>query len=426
MAPAGTVRGGTVCRFCNRPLEQTVVDLGMSPLCETLVRPEALEREEYFYPLHTRVCTHCWLMQLPEFVPPEDIFREYAYFSSYSASWIEHARRYVEMIVEYARLTPDSFVVEVASNDGYLLQHMVGKGIGVLGIEPALNVAEAARERGVPTLTEFFGTDLAADVVREHGRADLVVGNNVLAQVPDLNDFVAGVATLLAPGGTATFEVPHVKQLLDHVEYDTIYHEHYSYFSVGTLQQIFEAHGLALTDVEELTSHGGSVRVYFRHAPAPASDAVVRLLADEDKAGLRTRERYLGFAEKVHESKRALLELLIELRREQQHVIAYGAPGKGNTLLNYCGIRTDFLDYAVDRNPYKHGCYTPGTRIPIFDPERIAQTKPDAIVILPWNLTREISEQLRYTREWGATLVVPIPRATTFAPGELPATEDAT
>jgi hypothetical protein len=424
-AAARAVRGGTVCRFCNSPLDVTVVDLGMSPLCETLVRPDALEREERFYPLHVRVCTHCWLMQLPEFVAPEEIFREYAYFSSYSESWIEHSRRYVDMIVGYAGLTSDSFVVEVASNDGYLLQHFLPKGIDVLGIEPALNVAEAARDRGVPTLTEFFGTELAAALVTERGHADLVIGNNVLAQVPDLNDFVAGVAVLLAPEGTATFEVPHVQKLLDHVEYDTIYHEHYSYFSVGTLRQIFQAHGLALTDVEELASHGGSVRVYVRRAPAAASDAVAQILGEEEKEGLRSRDRYLGFAAEVHESKRALLELLIKLRRDGQQVVAYGAPGKGNTLLNYCGIGTDLLDYAVDRNPYKHGCYTPGTRIPIFPPERLAETQPDTIVILPWNLAREISEQLRYTREWGATLVVPIPRATVFEPGELPSPQAA-
>jgi SAM-dependent methyltransferase len=354
-------------------------------------------------------------------VQPDELFREYAYFSSYSTSWIEHAARYVEMIVARAGLGSGSLVVELASNDGYLLQHFLPRDIPVLGIEPALNVAEAARERGVPTLDEFFGRELAARLAAER-LADLIVGNNVLAQVPDINDFVAGVKTLLAPGGLATFEVPHLQQLLERTEYDTIYHEHFSYFSLYALQRIFGAHGLALVDVEELESHGGSIRTFFTHADSAdrPSAAVDRLLRGEEAAGLRTPERYERFAEEVRESKRALLELLIGLRREGRHVVGYGAPGKGNTLLNFCGIGTDYLDYTVDRNPYKQGCYTPGTRIPIYDPERLAETKPDLIVILPWNLAREISEQLAYTADWGAQLAVPIPRATVFAPGSLP------
>jgi hypothetical protein len=418
------LRGATSCRFCGAPLSDTVVDLGMSPLCQTVVRPTELEQAEAFYPLHARVCAACWLVQIGEFVPPEGIFTEYAYFSAYSTSWVDHAARYVEMIVERLGLGADSFVVELASNDGYLLQHFLPRGIPVLGIDPAANVAEAARARGVRTLTEFFGIELAERLVTDGPRADLIVGNNVLAQVPDLNDFVRGVALLLAPNGTATFEAPHLLHLLERVEYDTIYHEHFSYFSLYTLQTIFAAHGLALIDVEELESHGGSLRTFFAHADAghTPTAAVAEVLAREEAAGLRTLEPYGRFGEAVRESKRALLDLLVGLRRDGKQVVGYGAPGKGNTLLNYCGIRQDFLDYTVDRNPYKQGTYTPGTRIPIYAPEMIAETRPDVILILPWNLAREISGQLAYAAEWGARLAVPIPTAITFAPGAVPAT----
>jgi hypothetical protein len=417
-----SVRGATVCRACGAALELSVVDLGSSPLCQTVIRPERLEAMEPFYPLHARACTRCWLVQIPEFVAPEDIFTEYAYFSAYSDSWVEHARRYVEMIASRLELGPKSFVVEIASNDGYLLQHFLPLGVPVLGIEPAQNVAEAAEARGVPTLTEFFGRSLAARIVAENGAADLVLGANVLAQVPDINDFVAGVAALLGPGGTATFEFPHLARLIEHLEYDTIYHEHFSYFSLASIRDLFGSHGLALVDVEELPSHGGSLRTYFQHAsesPEPAS-AVAGVLAQDDAEGLRDAATYLGFAEGVKESKRALLDLLIRLRREGKQVVGYGAPGKGNTLLNYCGIRTDLLDYTVDRNPYKQGTYTPGTRIPILPPERIDETRPDVIVILPWNLAREISAQLAHTASWGAKLVVPIPKARMFDPGSMP------
>jgi hypothetical protein len=373
-----------------------------------------------------RACESCWLLQIPELVHPEDLFTEYAYFSSYSTSWLEHARLYAEMMVERAGLDDSSLVVELASNDGYLLQHFVAQGIPVLGVEPALNVAQAALDRGVPTLTEFFGTALAARLVSVGRRADVVVGNNVLAQVPALNDFIAGVKLLLAPGGTATFEVPLVARLLERTEYDTIYHEHFSYFSLGTLRAVFAAHGLALVDAEELPTHGGSVRAYFGHGEEhePLSARGDAILAAEAAAGLFTPEPYASFAEDVRESKRALLELLIQQRASGRHVVGYGAPGKGNTLLNYCGIRTDFLDYTVDRNPYKQGCFTPGTRIPIHPPEKFAETKPDLIVILPWNLAPEISEQLAYTAEWGAKLAVPIPRVSVFEPGQQPELHD--
>ena len=330
-------------------------------------------------------------------------------------------------MVERLELGPESLVVELASNDGYLLQHFLPHGIPVLGIEPARNVAEAAIARGVPTLTEFFGAELGRRLAGERGHADLVLGNNVLAQVPDINDFAEGVAALLAPAGTATFEFPHLATLLAHLEYDTVYHEHYSYFSLHSIQSIFGAVGLALVDVDELPTHGGSLRVYLRHVGAAApSEAVDALLVREDAEGLRDPETYRRFAAGVSESKRALLALLIELRSAGQHVVGYGAPGKGNTLLNYCGIRTDFLDYTVDRNPYKQGKHLPGTQIPVHPPERIAETRPDAILILPWNLAAEISEQLAYTAAWGARLIVPIPSATVFAPGELPQTEVGT
>jgi SAM-dependent methyltransferase len=408
-----TVPGATVCRHCGASLELTMVDLGKSPLCQTVLTDEELERGETFYPLHVRVCERCWLAQIPELAAPEEIFREYAYFSAYSDSWVEHARRYADQMTERLGLGPDSLVVELASNDGYLLQHFLPKGIPVLGVEPARNVAEAAVARGVPTITEFFGTELGEQLAAERGYADLVLGNNVLAQVPDINDFVAGVAALLGPEGTATFEFPHLAKLIEDLEYDTIYHEHFSYFSLHSIRSIFGAQGLELVDVEELPSHGGSLRVFLRHsaaAEAPTA-AVTELLAREDDQGLRDPDSYARFADGVRESKRALLELLIALRREGKQVVGYGAPGKGNTLLNYCGIRADFLDYTVDRNPYKQGKHTPGTHIPIHPPEKIAETRPDVIVILPWNLAAEISEQLAYTAEWGARLVVPIPTA---------------
>ncbi|HXF97249.1 MAG TPA: class I SAM-dependent methyltransferase [Gaiellaceae bacterium] len=411
------------CRFCSAPLELTFVDLGMSPLCESFLRADQIRNMEAFYPLQVFACERCFLVQLEAFVPPEEIFSEYAYFSGFSTSWVEHARRYVKTIRRRLRLGPDDFVVEIASNDGYLLQHFLGTGIPILGIDPAANVARAAEARGVPTLVAFFGRDTARRLCDEWRRARLVIANNVLAQVPDLNDFVAGVKMLLREDGTATFEFPHLLRLIEGLQYDTIYHEHFSYFSFGTAVEIFRAHGLDVYDVEELPTHGGSLRVYVQHldGPEPVTDAVEELLRRESESGLRSPERYERFAEEVKESKRALLALLIELRREGKQVVGYGAPGKGNTLLNYCGIRTDFLDYTVDRNPYKHGLFTPGTHIPIFPPERIAETRPDYILVLPWNLFDEISEQLAYVAQWGAKLIVPIPLATVVDPGTVTA-----
>jgi hypothetical protein len=407
-----------ICRFCGAPVELAVVDLGMSPLCESFLSAEQARQMEPFFPLRTFVCEQCYLVQLEAFVPPDEIFSEYAYFSAYSTAWVEHAKQYVEMITGRLGLGNDDLVVELASNDGYLLQHFVHREIPCLGIDPAANVAKAAEERGVPTLVAFFGRDLATQLVAEGKRASLIAGNNVLAQVPDLNDFVAGVHVLLRDDGTATFEFPHLLRLLDAVQYDTIYHEHFSYFSFGTIAEIMRAHGLEVYDVEELWTHGGSLRVYAQHADGPHADteAVSELLGREDRAGLRSPSRYARFAEDVKESKRALLDLLIDLRRDGRQVVGYGAPGKGNTLLNYCGIRTDLLDYTVDRNPYKHGLVTPGTHIPIFPPERIAETKPDFILVLPWNLIDEIASQLSYVAEWGARLIVPIPSASIRVP----------
>jgi SAM-dependent methyltransferase len=400
------------CRFCEAPLEHTVVDLGMSPPCESYLTIDQLNQMEPFYPLHMYVCEQCLLVQLQEYVDPRDIFREYAYFSSYSRSWVEHARRYTELITERLRLGPESFVVELASNDGYLLQHFIERGIRVLGIEPAQNVAAAATARNVPTLTEFFGMDLAEQLVREGRRADLVIANNVLAQVPDLNDFVAGMRMLLAPDGVVTVEVPHLVRLFEGNQFDTIYHEHYSYFSLLSARRIFAAHNLVLFDVEELVTHGGSLRMYFRHetnATKSVAPAVTDVLAAEVREGFDRLPRYLSFGPEVQRAKRLLLTFLIRAKEEGKQVVGYGAPGKGNTLLNYCGIRTDLLEYTVDRNPYKHGRFLPGTHIPIFEPSRIADTKPDYVLILPWNLRDEILQQLAYVRAWGARFVVPIP-----------------
>ncbi|HJW35368.1 MAG TPA: class I SAM-dependent methyltransferase [Actinomycetes bacterium] len=407
---------GYPCRFCAAPVSRVVCDLGASPLCESFLTADQLNQMEPFYPLRADVCEECWLVQLERYVAPEAIFTEYAYFSSYSDSWVRHARDYTDLATERLGLGPGSLVVELASNDGYLLQHFVAKGVPVLGIEPARNVAEVAIERGVPTLTEFFGEELAGRLAGEGRQADLVVANNVLAQVPDLNSFVAGIARLLKPGGVVTVEFPHLARLMDGNQFDTIYHEHFSYFSFGTARRIFARHGLDLFDVEELPTHGGSLRIWGRHAAAEGavSERVAELAARELAAGLETPAPYAGFGQRVVETKRKLLEFLIAAKAQGASIAGYGAPGKGNTLLNYCGIRTDFLDYTVDRNPYKHGRFTPGTHIPIHPPERLAATRPDYILILPWNLKDEIIEQLAYTRDWGARFVVPIPEVTVY------------
>ncbi len=402
------------CRFCGAPLRYTFVDLGMSPLCESFLSADQMNQMEPFYPLHTYVCEQCFLVQLEEYVSPAEIFTEYAYFSSYATSWLEHARNYADLMVERFHLDGQSHVVEVASNDGYLLQYFVEKHIPVLGIEPAVNVAKVAVEKGVPTLTEFFGVECAQRLVQEGKSADLIAGNNVLAQVPNLNDFVEGLKILLKPGGVITIEFPHLSRLIEENQFDTIYHEHFSYFSFFSAEKIFAAHGLRLFDVDELPTHGGSIRIYACHENDDSkvmSEKARELKEREVREGIAKLEYYENFAKHVKETKRKLLSLLIDLKRQGKVIAGYGAPGKGNTLLNYCGIRTDFLDYIVDRNPYKHGRYTPGTHIPIYPPERIRETRPDYVMILPWNLKKEILEQLSYIREWGGQFIVPIPEA---------------
>jgi SAM-dependent methyltransferase len=403
------------CRFCKSELVDTVVDLGMSPLCESFLPADKLDAMEPFYPLHVWVCRNCYLVQLSEYVAPDEIFTEYAYFSSYSSAWLKHAKEYVEMISSRLSLDAKSLVVELASNDGYLLQYFVERGIPCLGVEPAANVARAARERGVETLVEFFGEKAAHRLRDARGPADLVLGNNVLAQVPDLNSFVEGVRIALAPKGTATFEFPHLMQLFDNNQFDTIYHEHFSYFSLLSIEAIFARHGLTVFDVEELWTHGGSLRVYARHTADEsrlASERLRELRAREESAGYRRIETYTRFEEKVRETKRKILEVLIGAKREGKRVVGYGAPGKGNTLLNYCGVRADFIDFTVDRNPYKHGRFLPGSHIPIFAPDKLDEVRPDYVFILPWNLKDEIMAQLAHARGWGARFVIPIPEAT--------------
>ena len=405
------------CRFCNQPLRFTFVDLGMSPLCESFLSLEQLNQMEPFYPLHVFACESCFLVQLEEFVSPENIFTEYAYFSSYADSWLQHAQNYTHFVTDRFDLSSESFVVEVASNDGYLLQYFVQKNIPVLGIEPAKNVAKVAIEKGVPTLTEFFGEKLARQLLEEGKQADLIAGNNVLAQVPDINDFVSGLKTLLKPGGVITIEFPHLLRLMEENQFDTIYHEHFSYFSFIAAEKIFSAHGLILFDVEELPTHGGSLRIYGRHADNgtfPITDRALELHEREVNAGFTKIEYYSEFGEQVKETKRKLLSFLVEAKRKGKSIAGYGAPGKGNTLLNYCGIRTDFLDYTVDRNPYKHGKFLPGTHIPIYPPDKILETKPDYVFVLPWNFKEEIMIQMAGIREWGGQFVVPIPEVKVY------------
>lgn len=401
------------CRFCKNQLEHSVIDLGMSPLCQKHVKPENLNDMEKFFPLHAYICDKCWLMQLEEFASPDEIFAdEYAYFSSYSESWLEHARRYSEKMTEQFNLNADSLVTEIASNDGYLLQWFVQKGIPVLGIDPAANVAEAAKEKGVRTEVEFFGKNTAEKLAKKYGKADLLLGNNVLAHVPDINDFVAGMKEMLSPGGVITMEFPHLQHLIEENQFDTIYHEHFSYLSFVAVNRIFAHHGITLFDVEELSTHGGSLRIYGKHSDdnsKKVTENVAKLINREIALGFETLEFYSRFEEKVKETKRKILDFLIQVKRNKKSVAGYGAPGKGNTLLNYCGVRTDFIDYTVDMSPHKQGNFLPGTHIPILHPDAIRETKPDYIFILPWNLKKEITIQHNYIHEWGGKFVVPIP-----------------
>ncbi len=408
----------TSCLFCRTELRHTFVDLGMSPPCESYRQPEQLNEMEPFYPLHAYVCDQCFLVQLQEYIRPENIFSDYAYFSSYSQSWLQHAKNYVDMAVERFQLSDESQVVEIASNDGYLLQYFVAKGIPTLGIEPAANIAKVAMEKGIPTVVKFFGEETAREQFEKGKQADLLIGNNVLAHTPHLNDFVKGLKIILKPQGVITMEFPHLMRLKEENQFDTIYHEHFSYFSFITVENIFAFHGLTIFDVEELSTHGGSLRIYARHTEdfsKPVSQQVLELRAREEAAGVTRLEYYSSFSEQVKETKRKLLDFLIKVKREGKSVVGYGAPGKGNTLLNYCGIRTDFLDYTVDRSPYKQGQFLPGTHIPIFHPDKIQETKPDYVLILPWNLKDEIMAQMAYIRDWGGQFVVPIPEVQIFA-----------
>ena len=405
------------CRFCGAHLQHVFVDLGMSPLCQSQVSPDQLNIMESFYPLKAYVCDQCFLVQVIEHVSGKEIFSHYAYFSSYSESWLRHVKKYTELMIGRLGFNSESQVIEVASNDGYMLQYFVEKGIPALGIEPAANVAETAIKKGVPTVVKFFGEQTARELVKEGIEADLLAGKNVMAHVPDLNDFIKGLKILLKSDGVITIEFPHLMRLIEDNQFDTIYQEHYCYFSFIAAQQVFAAHGLTIFNVEEFPTHGGSLRIYARHTEdesKPVQESVAKMKNREVTAGYTKIETYHNFAEKVTETKRKLLEFLIQAKKEGKQIVGYGAPGKGVTLLNYCGIREDFIDYTVDRNPMKQNNYLPGVRIPVFSPEKIAETKPDYILILPWNLKEEIMEQLDYVRKWGAKFVVPIPELTVF------------
>jgi SAM-dependent methyltransferase len=383
----------------------------MSPLCESYVPQEKLDEAEVFYPLNVRLCDNCLLVQLPAYVPGEEIFSDYAYFSSYSDSWVAHAKKYAQEMAERLRLTSNSLVTEVASNDGYLLQHFAAVGIPVLGVEPAANVAEVARAKGIPTEVKFLGADTGREVARRRGRADLVAANNVFAHVPDIRGFAAGLRALVKDEGTVTLEFPHLMRLIDRRQYDTIYHEHFSYLSLLTASRALAGAGLRVVDVEELETHGGSLRVYARPdaSAGEPTERVKAVLAAEEAAGLHAVAGHEGFAPAVMKIKSDLLEFLLTAAREGRSVAGYGAPGKGNTLLNHCGIRSDLLSYTVDRSQFKQGKFLPGTHIPIYAPDRLAETKPDYILVLPWNLREEISRQLSYVGSWGGKLVFPIP-----------------
>jgi len=390
----------------------------MSPLANSYLKPEELHQAEAFYPMHVYVCQTCYLVQLPEFESPEHIFGDYAYFSSYSETWLKHAKTYVEQMIERFGFDSGSQIVEIASNDGYLLQYFKEKGVPILGVEPAKNVAKIAQEAGIPTIVKFFGVQTAKELAAQGKHADLLVGNNVLAHVPDLNDFVRGMKILLKPQGLITMEFHYLRQLLTKNQFDTIYHEHFSYFSCIAVEKVFADHGLTIFDVEELPTHGGSLRIYARHTEdetKPITSRVKELRDRELQEGFNKLETYTSFAQRVQETKRTLLEFLIQAKREGKSIVGYGAPAKGNTLLNYCGIRSDFMGYTVDRSPHKQGHFLPGTHIPIYHPDKIKETKPDYVVILPWNLKDEIMEQMKHIREWGGQFVVLIPEVEVYS-----------
>jgi SAM-dependent methyltransferase len=398
----------THCRFCSAELRDVFADLGVMPLSNAYVAPERQHEPELFYPLVASVCSACLLVQVPSIVTPEHLFSDYSYFSSYSDAWLAHARSYAENIRTRLALDASSQIVEVASNDGYMLQYFRDMGIPVLGIEPAANVGAVAREKGIETWTRFFGAETAADIA---GRADLLIANNVLAHVPDINDFIEGLRIALKPSGTITIEFPHLLNIIRESHFDTIYHEHFSYLSLLAVHKMLGAHGLVVVDVDEIPTHGGSLRVYARHAGAEVMPTVDRMLEKEKAFGLTDLSTYHRFADGIRACKRALLLFLLKARDEGKRVAGYGAPAKATTLLNYCGVRTDLLEYTVDRSPHKQGLLVPGTRIPIYAPEKIAETRPDYVLILPWNLREEITAQMKHVRDWGGRFVVPIPVA---------------
>ena len=401
----------STCRFCSTPLTHTFCDLGMSPLSNSYIAADELQAEEQFYPLHAYVCGACFLVQLDEFASPQEIFSDYAYFSSFSDSWLEHCKDYTQLMQSRLGLDESSLVVEIASNDGYLLQYFVDAGIPVLGVEPAANVAAAAEDKGIPTIVKFFGTETARELVGAGQQADLLLGNNVLAHVPDINDFVAGMAIALKPGGVITMEFPHLLQLIQNNQFDTIYHEHFSYLSLLSVEQIFARHGLQVFDVDEIPTHGGSLRIYARLADnEPVSDNIIALRKKEADGRLSNLDTYAAFGEKAQEIKRSLLDFLSAAKREGKRVAAYGAPAKGNTLLNYCGVRQEFIDFTVDRNPAKQNRFLPGTHLPVYAPEKLSDTKPDYVLILPWNIKDEIMDKMQHIRDWGGKFVVPIPK----------------
>jgi SAM-dependent methyltransferase len=402
----------TPCRSCGTPLKHSFANLGLSPVSNAFVKPENATQGEMFFPLHAHVCHHCWLVQLPSTTEAAAHFHDdYVYFSSYSSSWVEHAHRYVESMIRRLGLNASSRVMELASNDGYLLQHFVQAGIPCLGIEPSANTAAAARQKGVESREMFFGRDSAAQLADEGWKVDLLLGNNVLAHVPDINDFVSGMPAVLKAEGVITLEFPHLLRLMAENQFDTLYHEHYSYLSLTTLVPVFRRAGLRFFDVEHLSTHGGSLRVYACHEGASHRDAgtVERCLHDERAAGLTDLATYAAFEEKVRETKRTLLSFLIAAKRENRRIAAYGAAAKGNTLLNYCGVGTDFVDYVVDKNPVKQGRLLPGSRIPVLAPEAVFETRPDYLLILPWNIKDEVMQQMAEVRKWGCRFVIPIP-----------------
>ncbi|MCC2641113.1 MAG: putative Methyltransferase [Nitrospira sp.] len=400
------------CRFCGTVLQHVFLDLGMSPLANSYLKADRLNQMEPFYPLRAFVCHRCLLVQLQEFESPDHIFSEYAYFSSYSDLFLQHAKDYVDMAIKRFALGTHSYVIEIASNDGYLLRNFVERGVRVLGIEPAKNVAEVAMKQGIPSCVKFFGMQTARELVQEERRPDLIIGNNVLAHVPNLNDFVGGLKILLSVGGVITIEFPHLMRLMELNQFDTIYHEHFSYFSLATVKQVFAGHGLTIFDGEEISTHGGSLRIYACHAEDHTKSATQRLSAlseKEELQGLTAIDHYLSFSRRAQETKRALLEFLIRAKREGKSVVAYGAAAKASTLLNYCGVRSDFVDYLVDRSPHKQGHWLPGVHLAIYDPEHIKKTKPDYVLILAWNLKDEIIKQMSFIRSWGGQFIVPIP-----------------